>query len=244
MGSGDAYVYCLIISDDVAGKVNTLNQIRDGIDREVKAILKKIDEERKQNPDARNPELGDRGLKLLEDDRDLRSRIIALCKKPIAIYHVASDDWLEAYKACSEAEFNPMYVADFLDHVNGKLWNGEDLEKHHYDATCICFPSHYDTDEEFLEELGVNTRRLDDYNNRKMTQPIRKDIYALVNLSTGEVSRYGSLVSIAYEWARNKYALANQDGEFEVRELYVTENKVFSEDELNDVIEKAHNNLT
>jgi hypothetical protein len=238
MGSGDAYVYCLIISDDVAGKVNTLNQIRDGIDREVKAILKKIDEERKQNPDARNPELGDRGLKLLEDDRKLRGQIVDLCKKPIAIYHVASDDWLEAYHACSQAEFIPLHVSEFLEHADGKLWCKEELERDHYDAACICFPSHYDTDEEFLEELGVNTRRLDDYNKRKMTQPIRKDIYALVDIRTGRIVQYGDLIPVSFEWAKEWYEFGHHD--VEVRELFVHENRVLDKEELDSVIEKSH----
>jgi hypothetical protein len=76
------------------------------------------------------------------------------------MYHVATDDWLGAWEACSNYNYRPVRVKTFLKGVNGKLWHGEDLSEKHGDAWCICLPSHYDTDDEFLEDLNVEYVRI------------------------------------------------------------------------------------
>jgi hypothetical protein len=243
MSSGDAYIYCLIISEDAACKINRLLNVIGKKQKEVDEILQS------KNDDG-NPQVkaivnqirlsrsgSERGLKLLDHIQKLQQGIINSCKNPIAIFHVADDSWNEAYHACDEAMYTPTSVSMFLNQTGGKIWCKDELVEKYRNHVCICLPSHYDTDSEFLDELGVKTRRLEDYNAHKRTEPICRTEYVLVNLINGEIADTGSLSSVAYEWARRRYEFGDTD--CEVREVEVREIRVVDKKELDQVVDET-----
>lgn len=232
MSSGDAYVYCLIIDENAADKINRNLSIIDQKQKKVNVILDQLRECNYQDAVR-----GESGLALLHEIKQCKRNIREACKNPIAIYHVADDSWREAYNACEEAMYTPTSVSMFLHQTKGNIWCKEELAENHMHHVCICLPSHYDCDDEFLEELGVRTRSLDDYNKRKRTEPIFRTEYVLVNLGTGQISDTGSLSFVAYEWARRRYEFGDTD--CEVREVEVREVRVIEKEELDKVVDET-----
>jgi len=147
MGYGDAYVYCLVISPDVVSKIQRILYKIEQKQQEINEILADMDVHPEQNKVR-----GERGLKLMDEQRKLRWQIIVLCKNPIAIHHIASDDWLDAWTTCSRFNFVPMKVSEVIKRAHGKMWCDESL-KAYKDNMCICIPSHYDTDTELMMEI-------------------------------------------------------------------------------------------
>jgi hypothetical protein len=238
MSSGDAYIYCLIISDDAADKISRINLIMDEKQKLVDEIVQQINVDKRQNP-----ERGQHGLAIMDEMKALRKEIRNLCKNPIAIYDVADDSWIEAYRACREWLYTPTNVNRFIEHTKGKLWCKDELIERWHGFACLCLPSHYDCDQEFLEELGITTRRLEDYNNRLHTEPITGTEYALVSLSKGYITMQDKcFASVAYEWARNRYEFGNTD--YEVRELEVREIRVVDKKELDELVDKTYGDET
>jgi hypothetical protein len=248
MSSGDAYIYCLIISEDAACKINRLLNLIDRKQKEIDEILQSTTES--NNPQVKaivnqiklSRNGSERGLKLMDHIQKLQQGIINACKNPIAIYDVADDSWKKAYDACSETLYTPTSVSMFLNQTNGVMWCKDELAKKHFFDVCICLPSHYDTDEEFLDELGVKTRKLEDYNDHKRTEPILRTEYVMVSLSNGQIIHTGSLSFVAYEWARNRYEFGETD--YEVREIEVREIRVVRKEELDKVVDEAYGDET
>lgn len=161
MGYGDAYVYCFIISDDVARQVAPIKAELKKIRNELNAIH----EDHKEHPDY-DVERHNKMEILIDRQSDLYDIVYTVCKYPIACYHVASDDWLDAWYACSKFNLKVVTVKTFLSSVKSKLWSGDSILKNHSEALCICFPSHYDTDDEFLMDmLGVES--IKEYNLKR-----------------------------------------------------------------------------
>lgn len=232
MSSGDAYIYCLIIDSNAADKINRNLSVIDQKQKKVNEIVEQI-----RADDYQDEVRGKRGLALLDEIKQCKRNIREACKKPIAIFLVADDSWLEAYHACDEALYTPTSVCMFLRQTKGKIWCREELLDKYKGHVCICLPSHYDCDQEFLEELGVKTRNLEDYNAHKRTEPICKTKYVLINLINGEITDTGSLSSIAYEWARRRYEFG--DADCEVREVEVREIRVIEKEELDRVVDET-----
>ena len=161
MGYGDAFVYCFIITEDVATQVIAAK-------KEILDIRMKLDiihDDHKAHPEP-SPARYEAAKALLDRQAELYDHIHVVCKYPIAFYHVATDDWMDAWQACSKFNCKVSSVARFLKETKGKLWHGEDIGKHGGKALCICLPSHYDTDDEFiLDMLGVEDYR--EYNKSK-----------------------------------------------------------------------------
>jgi hypothetical protein len=192
--------------------------------------------------DYKDPVRGKSGLALLDDIKQCKRKIREACKNPIAIYQVADDSWDEAYHACDEAMYTPTSVSMFLHQTNGNIWCKEELAEKHMHHVCICLPSHYDCDEEFLDELGIKTRQLEDYNAHKFTEPIYRTEYVMVNVSNGQIIHTGSLSFVAYEWARNRYEFGATD--YEVREVEVREVRVVGKPELDKVVDETFGDET
>jgi|WetSurMetagenome_2_1015567.scaffolds.fasta_scaffold61376_4 hypothetical protein len=149
MGYGDAYVYAVIITPEQVTEIK-------GIKKEIKDNQKKIDKILQEYKTAKTP-IDKRGQcqGLFIDNARCYERLITACKNPIAIYHVASDDWLEAWEKCSGFNYKVVPVKTFLSKVKDKLWCGADLDVFFSNATMICIPSHYDIDDELLSSLGI-----------------------------------------------------------------------------------------
>lgn len=159
MGYGDAYVYLLVTSNEVAEKIKLLIEEIAGKQKLIDEIIAEMDKDGELKP-----ERGKRGLAIMDEQQELRRRIICLCKKPIAIYDVADDSWLDAWHACFNLTYESIKVSDVVKATNGKMWCKEELMEKYPDRMCILLPSHYDTDEDFREMVGVNTVRFEDYN--------------------------------------------------------------------------------
>lgn len=148
MGYGDAYVYCVIIDTKT---VNEIQRVLFEIEHKtamIDEILASIEVECEPNP-AR----GEKGLQLMKERGRLYGKIIDLCHMPIAIHHIASDDWLDAWHRCSTFNFVPMKVSNLVKRAQDKMWCGETLTEHYNDEMCICIPSHYDTDDELMQRI-------------------------------------------------------------------------------------------
>jgi hypothetical protein len=153
MGYGDAYVYCAIIGKEQVEKITIIR-------REIQEIQKEIDpilEDMKINP-IPSPERGKIGLALMEQQDEKYGEIITVCRNPIAFDLVADDSWHEAYDRCSRYNFRPVPVQEFLKGVQDKFWKNPAIFAQHINGYCICLPSHYDTDDEFLAELNIPPR--------------------------------------------------------------------------------------
>jgi hypothetical protein len=237
MSSGDAYVYCLIIDENAADKINRNLSIIDQKQKKVNEILQHL-----EGIDYQDQVRGKQGLALLEEIKQCKMNIHEFCKNPIAIYYVADDSWNEAYDACSEAMYTPTSVSMFLNQTGGKIWCKDELAKRDMFDICLCLPSHHDTDEEFLESIGVTTRRLEDYNAHKRTEPILRTEYVLVSLSNGQIVYTGTLSFVAYEWARSRYEFGAT--EYEVREVEVREIRVVDKKELDKVVDETFGDET
>jgi len=236
MCSGDAYEYCVIITEETAEKIKSVLQVIADKDKLIKAILKEF-----KNPHKMpSSERGCEGMKLLNEQQNLLWEIVSLCKKPIAIFHVTSDNCEETWEACSKADYQPMKFSKLIRLTKGKLWiTKEDIEKYQ-NATCVCLPSHHDEDEEFLELLGVITRRLEDYNEHKHTEPIDKIYYMLVDLNTGAIKSSGTLNSIVTEWGEEWYK--HDERHYDVREVHVKETNVLDKETLDKTLETIYEN--
>lgn len=237
MGSGDAYIYCLIIDENAADKINRNLSVIDQKQKKVNVILDEL-----RADDYQDPVRGKRGLALLDEIKQCKREIRQACKNPIAIYLVADDSWREAYHGCEEALYTPTSVSMFLQQTGGHIWCKEELAQKHLHQVCICLPSHYDCDDEFLDELGVKTRSVDDYNKRKRTEPIFRREYVLVNLTNGQISETGALSFVAYEWARCRYEFG--DTHYDVREVEVREVRVIEKEELDRVVDETFGDET
>lgn len=237
LSSGDAYVYCLIIDENAADKINRNLSVIDQKQKKVNEILEQLHAD-----NVKDPVRGKRGLALLDEIKQCKKNIREFCKNPIAIYHVADDSWIEAYHACDEAMYTPTSVSMFLHQTNGKIWCKDELAKRDMFDICLCLPSHYDCDAEFLDELGVKTRQLEDYNAHKRTEPIFRTEYVMVSLGNGQIVHTGTLSSVAYEWARNRYEFGATD--YEVREVQVREIRVVDKKELDKVVDETFGDET
>jgi hypothetical protein len=237
MSSGDAYVYCLIIDENAADKINRNLSVIDQKQKKVNEILEQL-----RADNAQDPVRGKRGLALLDEIKKCKRNIREFCKNPIAIFHVADDSWIEAYHACDEAMYTPTSVCMFLRQTKGRIWCKDELLEKYKHHICICLPSHYDCDEEFLEELGIKTRRLEDYNAHKFTEPIHRTEYVMVSLADGSIVHTGALSFVAYEWARNRYEFGATD--YEVREVEVREVRVVDKEELDKVVDETFGDET
>jgi len=237
MSSGDAYIYCLIIDENAADKINRNLSIIDQKQKKVNEILEELRADKFQDPVR-----GKRGLALLDEVKQCKRNIRELCKNPIAIFHVADDSWNEAYHACDEALYTPTSVCMFLRQTKGRIWCKDELLEKYKHHICICLPSHYDCDAEFLDELGVKTRRLEDYNAHKFTEPIHRTEYVMVSLADGSIVHTGALSFVAYEWARNRYEFGATD--YEVREVEVREIRVIDKKELDQVVDETFGDET
>jgi len=237
MSSGDAYVYCLIIDENAADNINRNLSIIENKQKSVNEIVEQI-----RADNIQDPVRGERGLALLGEIKQCKKAIRGFCKNPIAIFHVADDSWIEAYHACNEAMYTPTSVCMFLRQTKGKIWCKDELLEKYKHHVCICLPSHYDCDEEFLEELGVKTRRLEDYNAHRRTEPIRKIEYVMVNLADGSIVHTGTLSFVAYEWARSRYEFGNTN--YEIRMVEVRELRVIDKKELDKVVDETFGDET
>jgi hypothetical protein len=150
MTSGDAYIYCAIIPKYRVEKINRILKEIQEIQAEIDLILMDM----KIRPEQ-DTERGKKGLALIDEQNTMYDAIIDLCSNPIALSHVADDSWSEAYHNCSRYNFRPVPVKEFLKGVNGKLWKDPAVFDMPREGYCICLPSHYDDDEEFLEQLNV-----------------------------------------------------------------------------------------
>ena len=234
MSSGDAYIYCVIVTDEVAVKTKLILQEIENKEKQVKVILKEF-----KNPNRLpNPERGSEGLKLLDDQDNLLQKIVSLCRKPIAIFHVTSDDCGTTYNICSRFNYEPVKLSELIHLTKGRLWiNEKDIEKYR-DAMCVCLPSHHDVDDEFLESLGVTTKRLEDYNEHRHTEPINKTCYALVDLDNGIVQNFGTLTMIATEWGECWYKMGERH--YDVRKVCLKEIDVVDKEILDQTLEKMY----
>jgi len=150
MTSGDAYIYCAIIGKEQVEKINFIRRDIDKIQKEIDVIMNDIN----INPTP-SPERGKKGLSLMDKQDQKYGEIITVCRNPIAFDLVADDSWHEAYDLCSRYNFIPVTVKTFLNGVKGKLWKDPVIFSKFKDGYCICLPSHYDTDTEFLAKLNV-----------------------------------------------------------------------------------------
>ena len=155
MGSGDAYIYCAIIGKEQVEKITIILKEIDELQKPIDVILKEIHDHENT---MQNPNRGEEGLSLMDKQDEKYGEIIAICRTPIAFDLVADDSWHDAYDKCSRFNFRPVTVKAFLKGVRGKLWKDPEIFTHHLNGYCICLPSHYDTDDEFLAELGVPQR--------------------------------------------------------------------------------------
>ena len=148
MGYGDSYVYCVVLKPEALKPLGVAFQ-------ELEELNKAIRELRELPVDSTSLRKRGEYLEVLREELCLRlENIEGCCKDHLEVLCIGDDSCgMESYPEV------PMYKVLKVSQLFGGYreeitWGVEELEMF-LDEYCICLPSHYDTEGQFLKRIGL-----------------------------------------------------------------------------------------